>query len=139
MGELQVNLVVSDLDASKAFYESLGLAFREVTTPADPEPVAWIATDGLFPVALHSPGFARWWEHPAPDPASAGADAVSAGAARPGAAVIDVSIEDRAAAVALLQAAADSVVKPLSPMPWGESYAMLADPDGYLWGIKTPI
>lgn len=41
--------------------------------------------------------------------------------------------------LAAVQQAGGQVIAAARPMPWGQQYAIFADPDGYRWGIKSPL
>lgn len=124
----QINLVVSDLERSRVFYEALGCRLRAIEL-GDGGIGAWATTSGFAPVTLHSVAFAAWW-----DDASAGA--------QPGGSIVpDITFESRADAETFLTSGAGAggvVTQDLRDMPWGEAYAVLTDPDGYRWGVKAP-
>ena len=128
MGVTQVNLVVSDLERSREFYVALGCGLRSITFPGDDTPRAWEVTTGFAPVSLHTAEFAAWWDSSAP--------AVHAGST-----TIDVTMDERADAldfVETVRSHGGHVIQELTDMPWGQSYAICQDPDGYRWGVKSP-
>ncbi|MFT3877514.1 MAG: VOC family protein [Propioniciclava sp.] len=127
VGVTQINLIVADLDRSRAFYAALGCQLRSIVTPGDETPRAWEVTAGFAPVGLHTAEFARWWDSSAP-------------ASGPGSTTIDITFDGRTDAVGFVEVIRTSggqVLQELTNMPWGQSYAICADPDGYRWGIKT--
>ncbi len=129
---LVINLVVSDLERSRAFYAALGCEFRPIRSAgsaenltASDDVLAWMGIEGL-PVTVHRQDFAQWWN-------------TTGAMVSPGSAVIDMTV-DRDAALALLDAVPEhggEVLQPWRDMAWGQAYAIFADPDGYRWGIKT--
>ncbi|RII19629.1 Glyoxalase-like domain protein [Streptomyces sp. YIM 130001] len=127
MTELEINLVVADPERSRAFYTALGCSLRPISR--DPDDVqAWMAVDGPLPVTVHSVEFARWWDTTGPS-------------VSPGSTVVDVTV-DRTTAHRILDAVpayGGEVVQPLRNMPWRQAYAILTDPDGYRWGVKTDL
>lgn len=125
---VQVNLVVSDLEASRAFYAALGFRFRARAVHEGDPPAAWVTEDGPLPLVLHSPEFARWW-----DPGSPGAVA--------GSAQLDLRVdspEEQDRVLARAVEAGGAVVRPAEVMPWGQRFAVMTDPDGHRWGVKAP-
>ncbi|CAM3712954.1 VOC family protein [Occultella aeris] len=129
MSVSQINLVVSDLERSRAFYEAVGCRLRPIMLPGNEAPGAWAATTGFAPVCLHGTEFAAWWDSSAP-------------AAAAGSATLDVTIDARPGAVAFVETIRSHggrVVQELADMPWGQSYAVVADPDGYRWGIRSAL
>lgn len=124
----QINLVVCDLERSRAFYAALGCELRAITALGDATPRAWEVTSGFAPIGLHTVEFAAWWDSSTPD--------VNAGST-----TIDVTFEARADAarfVETVRAHGGQVIQELADMPWGQAYAICADPDGYRWGVKSP-
>lgn len=123
----EINLVVSDLGRSRAFYAALGCRIRPISTSEGEDAVAWMAMDGFAPVSIHSIDFANWWDRSGPTPNA-------------GSTTIDVTFDDPDDADELLRAASDAgatTISPLRNMPWGQAYGIFADPDGYRWGVKT--
>lgn len=126
---VQVNLVVADLDRSRAFYERLGMTFRPRNRHGEGPAEAWVSTNTGITVVLHSTGFASWWDETAPQPS-------------PGGPQVDLeleSVELLEATVADLEAAGATTVKPPSDMPWGQRFAIMRDPDGHRVGLKAPL
>lgn len=124
----EINLVVEDLERSRAFYAALGCALRPVSDAGD-ETQAWLSAGGPVPVALHSTEFAAWWDPSEPPVA-------------PGSTTIDLTLGSAGEADAVLaavQQAGGQVIAAARSMPWGQQYAIFADPDGYRWGIKSPL
>lgn len=124
---VQVNLIVSRIDASRDFYEKLGLAFRARSRTGDGPAEAWVSTNTGVTIVLHSPEFAAWWDASAP--------VRSAGTTQ---------VDLRLASVDVLQAAVDelgttgtTIVKPPTDMPWGDRLAIVLDPDGNRVGLKA--
>jgi catechol 2,3-dioxygenase-like lactoylglutathione lyase family enzyme len=127
MAVTEINLVVSDLDRSKDFYEALGWTFRAITLPGVKTAVAWLTVEGLAPVTIHTVEFAAWWDPSGP-------------AATPGSTTIDVELDSPGALDRFVVRAAESgatVTAEPRDMPWGQRYAIVADPDGYRWGLKS--
>ena len=125
----EINLVVGDLAASHRFYTLLGWTMRAITLPGDDRPQAWLTVSGPAPVTLHSQSFASWWDTTGPQPSA-------------GSTTIDLTFDDQDLADRFLLGASEAggtvVVEPRD-MPWGQRYAIVADPDGYRWGLKSPI
>lgn len=123
----EINLVVSRVESSRRFYEWLGCTFRDLSGPGLPGP-ACMAVSGPVPVSLHSVGFAGWWDPSRPTVA-------------PGSAVLDLTLDDGPPALDALAdgapGAGGSVVSASRDMPWGQRYAIIADPDGHRWGLKS--
>lgn len=127
MAVTEINLVVTDLDRSRSFYQALGCRMREISVSEGEDPVAWMTVEGFAPVSIHTPGFAEWWDPSGPIPLA-------------GATTIDVTIDDRDDAFELLTGAENAgatIIAPFRDMPWGQAYAIFADLDGYRWGVKT--
>lgn len=123
----EINLVVEDLARSHAFYVAIGCALRPVSEAGE-ETQAWLSDGGPVPVALHSTEFAAWWDSSEP-PVS------------PGSATIDLTLDSADEVDALLatvERAGGQVIAAARSMPWGQQYAIFADPDGYRWGLKSP-
>jgi predicted lactoylglutathione lyase len=123
----QVNLVVSDLEASREFYELLGFAFRPVTESGTGEVTSWLAPQGPVRLALHTAGSAVLW-----DPGTPGV--------APGAAVIELDVglpQELDDLVARLREASVDVASEPRDLPWGDRFAIVRDPDGYRWGLTA--
>ncbi|MGH8777226.1 MAG: VOC family protein [Jiangellaceae bacterium] len=128
----QINVVVADMDATIAFYRSLGL-----DVPDAPE---WPAGSGRRHTEVgRGPGphlafdnteMARSWD--------AGLDDI-----RPGnTVVIGIALADRGEVDACFQRAADAGVRAAqAPCDafWGARYAVVVDPDGHHVGLMSPI
>lgn len=125
----QFNLVVSNMDASVAFYRRLGLRIPD-------GPPEWqqhhrsIDLPGGARLDLDSVAFARIWNR--------GWNAV------PGASmgVLGFSVPTRDAVDALyeeLTAAGYAGQQPPVDVFWGARYAVVSDPDGYAVGLMSPI
>jgi catechol 2,3-dioxygenase-like lactoylglutathione lyase family enzyme len=124
-----VNVVVSDVPASRAFYSRLGIEFGE-----DNDPV-WAAhhvsseRDGRRPidVDLDSTTFAQKWDEGWPG--------------GPGL-VLGFKVESREAVdelVAALEADGAAVQQRPYDAFWGARYAVVSDPDGNAVGIMSPV
>jgi predicted lactoylglutathione lyase len=117
-----VNLVVSDIDRSVAFYRALGLP---VADPAGPH-ASW-AGPGVR-LELDEAPFAALW------------DAGSPGAVA-GGAVVSLAVERRSDVDELWQRMIDqgarSSQRPYDAF-WGARFAILLDPDGHRIGIMSP-
>ena len=125
----QMNLVVHDVAASRAFYSRLGLPFDD---PADP---VWDAhhvsarQDDNTPldVDLDSVSFAAKW---------------NSGWSGGSGAVLGFAVESRDEVDTLVASlAADGVKVQQEPYDafWGARYAVVSDPDGNSVGIMSPI
>lgn len=123
LGLEQVNLVVADLERSRAFYAHFGWEFR---TMGDRALIAALP-GGTF-VSLHLPDFAETW--------NAGYDGRTGGAT-----VLDVGVPDRESVDRLhgeLEAGGHASRQEPWDAFWGPRYAIVEDPDGYLVGLKSP-
>jgi catechol 2,3-dioxygenase-like lactoylglutathione lyase family enzyme len=125
----QVNLVVTDVPASRAFYGRLGLDFG-----AEPDPV-WdhhhvSARNGdaiPLDVDLDSVTFAAKWNQ---------------GASGRSGAILGFKVESRAEVDALFAAlTAEGATVQQEPYDafWGARYAVVSDPDGNGVGIMSPV
>jgi catechol 2,3-dioxygenase-like lactoylglutathione lyase family enzyme len=125
----QVNLVVHDVPASRAFYSRLGLPFDD---PADP---VWDAHhvsarhDDTTPldVDLDSESFAAKW---------------NSGWSGGSGAILGFTVETRDEVDALVASlTADGVAVQQEPYDafWGARYAVVSDPDGNGVGIMSPV
>ncbi len=125
----QINLVVSDVPASRAFYSRLGLDFGNAHDPVwDNHHVSarGVAGAGLD-VDLDSLSFAHQW-----DEGWAGGPGV----------VLGFKVETRQAVddlVATLSADGVPVQQPPWDAFWGARYAVVSDPDGNAVGIMSPV
>ncbi len=124
----QINVIVADLERSRAFYEWLGIAFTTRSRTGEPPAEAWVSVDTGVTIVLHSTGFASWWDESHPQPA-------------PGEPQIDLQVDsdlrvDELAAGVV--AAGGSLIKPPADMPWRQRFAIIGDPDGHRIGLKGP-
>lgn len=119
----QVNLIVSDLERAKEFWELLGWH----STPRHPQAALLTFPNGMD-VVLHEPGFARRW-----DPAYAGSS--------PGSTVLDLNLPSREAVddahARVVAAGFTSSVEPWDTF-FGARYAIVRDADGHRIGLKSP-
>lgn len=124
----QVNLVVHDVPASRAFYARLGLDFGEPNEHWDAHHVSVRhgAEGPPLDVDLDSETFASRWNQ-----GSAGTGAV-----------LGFKVASRDEVDSLVSAlAADGVPVQQPPYDafWGARYAVVSDPDGHGVGIMSPI
>jgi catechol 2,3-dioxygenase-like lactoylglutathione lyase family enzyme len=125
---VQINLVVADLERSRAFYERLGIAFVARNRHGEGPAEAWVSTDAGITVVLHSTEFASWWDESAPQPSAGGPQ-------------FDLELESAKsldAMVAALATAGVTIIKQPTDMPWGQRFAIVLDPDGHRVGLKAP-
>ena len=125
----QVNLVVSDVPASRAFYSRLGLDFGAVPDRVwDAHHVSARAGDATpLDVDLDSETFAGKW---------------NTGWTGGTGAILGFKVDTRAEVDELVAAlAADGVPVQQAPYDafWGARYAVVSDPDGHGVGIMSPI
>jgi catechol 2,3-dioxygenase-like lactoylglutathione lyase family enzyme len=124
----QVNLVVDDVEASRAFYSKLGVEFGDERDPvwsrhhvsAVPQPGTALDFD------LDSTSFAPHWDEGWP-----GGTGV----------VVGFRVDTRKEVDDLVAAlAADGVPVQQAPLDafWGARYAVVTDPDGNAVGIMSP-
>lgn len=128
MNVAQINLLCADPGASRRFYEALGLTFRSISPPGQDE-AAYLSDSGGTTLALHSLGFAQWW-----DPSTPGL--------APGAAVLDFDVPKGRTVDEVLHHLATvggTVAKKPEDMEFGERYAIVTDPDGHRLGLRQPI
>lgn len=128
MSVTQINLIVADLERSREFYAALGCRLRAITLPGGDTPGAWVVTEGFAPVGLHAVEFAAWWDASAPP-------------VQPGSSTVDLTMGEHVEAAEFIETARSQggpILQELADMPWGQSYAIFADPDGYRWGVKAP-
>jgi catechol 2,3-dioxygenase-like lactoylglutathione lyase family enzyme len=125
----QVNLVVSDVEASRAFYARLGLDFGDERDPvwAAHHVSARLGDGAPLDVDLDSSTFAAQWNQGWPGGSGA---------------VLGFKVDTRAEVDALVTALADEGV-PVQQDPydafWGARYAVVSDPDGNAVGIMSPV
>lgn len=125
----QVNLVVSDVQASSAFYARLGLDFSDGGDPAwAAHHVSVLHGDSTpLDVDLDSETFARRWDQ---------------GWSGGSGAILGFKVDTRDEVDALVAAlAADGVPVQQEPYDafWGARYAVVSDPDGNGVGIMSPV
>ncbi|MGB0112543.1 MAG: VOC family protein [Ilumatobacteraceae bacterium] len=122
-GLAQVNLIVTDLERAKSFWEVLGFSWA----PRHPK-AAVISFENGMNLVVHEPDFARLW-----DPAYSGPSA--------GSTVIDINVPSRHAVDALhdrvVGAGYHSSVEPWDTF-FGARYAIVCDADGHRIGLKSP-
>ena len=125
----QVNLVVRDVEASRAFYSRLGLDFGEEHDPvwADHHVGAERGDHAAIDVDLDSTSFVQKWD--AGWPGGSGVVMGFKVDSRP-------EVDELAAALA-----AEGVPVQQEPFDafWGARYAVVSDPDGNAVGIMSPI
>lgn len=125
---VQVNIIVADLERSRAFYEMLGMAFRSRNRHGEGPAEAWVSTNTGVTVVLHSTAFASWWDETAPQPSAGGPQ-------------VDLEVESAERLdemIAGVRAVGATIVKPPTDMPWGQRFAIVHDPDGHHVGLKAP-
>ncbi len=125
----QVNLVVGDVEASRAFYTRLGLNFGDARDPvwADHHVSAVHGDDARIDVDLDSLSFVQKWNH--------------GWRGGPGA-VLGFKVASRQEVDDLVAAlVADGVTVQQEPYDafWGARYAVVSDPDGNGVGIMSPM
>ncbi|HET6965608.1 MAG TPA: VOC family protein [Acidimicrobiales bacterium] len=121
----QFNLVVSDMEASVAFYRRLGLTIPD-TDPAFQGHHRNARLDGGIDLDLDSTEFARHWDK----------------GWRGGMGVLGFKVASRDEVdgiVADLSGAGYTVQQPPFDAFWGARYAVVEDPDGNPVGIMSPI
>ncbi len=125
----QVNLVVSDVDASRTFYTRLGLDFGEERDPEwDTRHVSASRGEASdVDVDLDSTTFVTAWDRGWPGGTGA---------------VLGFKVETRDEVDRLVgELAADGVAVQQPPWDafWGARYAVVSDPDGNAVGIMSPV
>jgi len=124
----QVNLVVRDVAASRAFYARLGLAFPEEPDQVwDAHHVSARSDDAALDLDLDSTVFAAQWNRGWPGGTGA---------------VLGFKVDTRDevdALVATLAAEGVPVQQEAYDAFWGARYAVVADPDGHAVGIMSPV
>jgi len=124
----QFNLVVSDMAASVAFYELLGLEV-EATVPAFMAHHRTVKVQGGIDFDLDSEAFAKMWNPGWPG-----------GAGGP-MGVLGFRVDERTEVdtiAARMEAAGYRIQRPPSDAFWGSRYAIIEDPDGNAIGIMSP-
>ncbi len=124
-----LNLIVTDVEASRAFYVRLGLDFGDARDPEwDDRHVSARRSDGgSLDVDLDSAAFAGQWDEGWP-----GGTGVVLGFKVDGRDEVD-------ALVAELSAAGVPVQQTPYDAFWGARYAIVSDPDGNGVGIMSPV
>lgn len=125
----QVNLIVRDVEASRAFYARLGLDFGDEHDPVwSAHHVSALHGGGTpLDVDLDSTSFAAQWNE---------------GWSGESGAVLGFKVDTRAEVDALVTAlAAEGVAVQQDPYDafWGARYAVVSDPDGNAVGIMSPV
>jgi catechol 2,3-dioxygenase-like lactoylglutathione lyase family enzyme len=126
----QLNLVVSDVEASRAFYARLGLDFGDERDPVwAAHHVSALHGENAPPldVDLDSETFATKWDEGWPGGAGV---------------VLGFKVDTRAEVdelVAALAATGISVQQRPYDAFWGARYAVVNDPDGNAVGIMSPV
>ena len=124
----QVNLVVHDVAASRAFYSRLGLPFGDPVDPVwDAHHVSARQDDTSLDVDLDSVSFASKW---------------NSGWSGGSGTILGFKVETRDEVDALVGSlVADGVVVQQEPYDafWGARYAVVSDPDGNGVGIMSPV
>jgi catechol 2,3-dioxygenase-like lactoylglutathione lyase family enzyme len=123
----QVNLVVSDVHASRAFYAKLGLDFGDHRDPVWAHHHVTAASREGAGFELDSMSFAPHWNE-----GWSGAPGV----------VVGFRVDTRQAVdelVTALVADGAAVQQPPWDAFWGARYAVVSDPDGNAVGIMSPI
>jgi len=126
----QLNLIVSDLAVSAAFYRMLGLTFEEAGPPEWARHHATIVMPGGILLELDSVEFAKQW-NPGwrGDAGRSGCVLFFAVASRD---IVDEVFRKMTAAGYASQKAPEDAF-------WGARYAIFEDPDGNSIGIMSPI
>jgi catechol 2,3-dioxygenase-like lactoylglutathione lyase family enzyme len=125
----QINLIVGDVETSRAFYARLGLDFGNVHDPvwADHHVSAIHGDAAPIDVDLDSQAFADKWNHGWPGGSGA---------------VLGFKVGTREEVDDLVATlAADGVPVQQEPYDafWGARYAVVSDPDGNAVGIMSPM
>jgi catechol 2,3-dioxygenase-like lactoylglutathione lyase family enzyme len=125
----QLNLIVTNIDASRAFYARLGVSFDDGGDPvwADQHVSAMHNDDLPLDVDLDSTSFAQQW---------------NAGWSGGPGVVLGFKVDSRDevdSLVETLAAAGVPVQQPPYDAFWGARYAVVSDPDGNAVGIMSPI
>ncbi|MFG1947126.1 VOC family protein [Nonomuraea sp. NPDC048826] len=126
-GLSQINIVVSDLDASIAFYEKLGLTFS--VDAGQPSHATCELPDGTFVMLDTEEAVTRFtpgWTRPT------GGPRVAFGFGLPTAKAVDALYEE------LVAAGHPSLREPWSS-EWGVRYATVVDPDGTPADLQAPL
>lgn len=125
----QLNLVVRDMQASRAFYRRLGLAIEPAAHPDWADHHASVTLPNGVRLELDSAAFARQWNPGLRDVAG-------------GAVVIMFEVPTRRDVDDVYErmvAGGARVQKSPEDAFWGARYAIIEDPDGNSIGITSPI
>jgi catechol 2,3-dioxygenase-like lactoylglutathione lyase family enzyme len=125
----QFNLVVSDMEASLAFYRRLGVVVRDTDPAWAAHHRSAVMPDGLD-LDFDSVEFARRWDRGWDRPAGGGMGVLGFGFA---------SRDDVDAAYADLVGAGYRGQQEPYDAFWGARYAVVEDPDGNAVGLMSPI
>jgi uncharacterized glyoxalase superfamily protein PhnB len=126
----QVNLVVTDMAASIAFYRRFGLTVEDPGLPEWARHHATVLMPGGIRLEMDSEAFARQW-NPGWKGRAGGAGCV-----------LFFGVSSRAEVDRVFEsvtAAGYAVEKPPEDAFWGARYAIVEDPDGNPVGIMSPI
>jgi catechol 2,3-dioxygenase-like lactoylglutathione lyase family enzyme len=124
----QINVIVADLERSRAFYALLGVSFRARNRHGHGVAEAWVSTNTGITIVLHSTVFAAWWDETAPQPS-------------PGGSQVDFELESAQQLdeiIAELGTLGATIVKPSADMSWGQRFGIVLDPDGHRVGLRAP-
>jgi uncharacterized glyoxalase superfamily protein PhnB len=123
----QVNLVVRDVEAARAFYATLGVDFGDQRDPVwSLHHVSGVPQPGAVDIDLDSVSFAAQWDEGWPG--------------GPGV-VLGFKVDTRHAVddlVTALSADGAAVQQPPYDAFWGARYAVVTDPEGNAVGIMSP-
>jgi catechol 2,3-dioxygenase-like lactoylglutathione lyase family enzyme len=125
----QFNIVVSDMDASVAFYRRLGLTIADTDPDWDRHHRTATQPDGID-LDLDSIEFARQWNRGWPE--AAGGRTGVLGFRVDARETVDATYED-------LVSAGYTGQQPPYDAFWGARYAIVEDPDGNAIGLMSPI
>ncbi len=125
----QINLVVSDMDATVAFYTRLGLTIPD-TTPEWQQHHRNAALPGGISLDFDSEAFARVWNRGWQRGTGAGMGVL--GFRLPSRAAVDQLYAE-------LTGAGYAGQQPPYDAFWGARYAIVSDPDGYAVGLMSPV
>jgi uncharacterized glyoxalase superfamily protein PhnB len=121
-----VTVTSGDLAATAKFYELLG--FRFPAFPADAKHLEPITAEGEVRLMIDDRGLMTSITGKEPTPSSHSSFAIKCGAP----AEVD-------AAVANIRAAGFAIVKEPWDAFWGQRYAIVSDPDGYMVDLFAPL
>jgi catechol 2,3-dioxygenase-like lactoylglutathione lyase family enzyme len=121
----QFNLVVTDMDASVAFYRRLGLDIPDTTPEWQNHHRTATLSNGID-LDLDSSDFARYWDH----------------GWRRGRGVLGFKVESRERVDEIYFDLVEQGYRGQQPpwdAFWGARYAVIEDPDGNAVGIMSPV